>query len=726
MQQLTDSLIVEFVEKFLAEQAKIESEFDWTPPEPPPMPPSYGDNSLTWRPSNLHYDNSPKITIEKLRRDLPQRLINYISSPLQKDQPILLTLISAGGGKTHAGVLAAQWAAQNGYRMLWCAPNHDLFDELTNLRDAQGMSIFDPSLWLHFQSLTRNEEYCRYTKAQQSWLKRGYPAMSLCRQLCESDGWIRQCPYRCQARSKKPIVFGMHQHLTTGMMLSDFDVVIIDELPLGAFAKPRRIPVEGIDIGADGRIGQLTDMLGLIARACQKNETYSGRKLFDLIGQLLTDVYQEVKDIGIERKVEIPIVSSPFDVENQPYWYIMDLLFLSLREHKAWQMQWPNWAERIKINDQGLWLLDRNLPWSQLPQKTIVLDATAEPALYAQIFGHYETKEIERDVQRFDQSGETIEKEKTKETIWIPRQLQTYQPRIDRKGKVYQIVARMNGKRSLVNKSGEYTKNAQVLIEQTKLIAKKYEGKGRVCVVCHLIMKPKFVEIFGDENVLHFGAIRGSNKLEKGLACLIVAGTPAPSPFDIVDIAVALDQNRIEPFRYAENPKLTYIEQECEYRITPELRYEHGGEGPFRKVRGYWDNWQLQAIHEQLSKAELEQAIHRARINSQEADVWNLSGLPTNEPVDGIWDELPLAPDPFTWQEWALIEPWLNARWENGECVGRANMAAVLGISQETVRRRHLLQSLLFIQEGRWTMENDPEFAYRGGAYIQRLKPITW
>lgn len=726
--QLSDAFITSIVEQFFAEKARIESEqFDWTIPEPPPNPPAYGDNALVWRESVSHYDNSPRISIEELRDDLPDRLISYIQAPVQKDHPMLLTLVSAGGGKTHAGVLAAQWAARNGYRVLWCAPNHSLLPELAALQDEVGL-IFDPSLWLHFQSIT-NEEYCRYSKAQHSWLKRAYPAKNLCQQLCSLDGWIHQCPYRCQAKSKHPIVFGMHQHLTTGLLLSDFDVVIIDELPLNAFKNERLIPVESIHLDGDASksIRLLTDTLTLISKACQKNEFYSGRKLFDIIGPILEDAYQEIAVVENPIPV-VPMIHSPFEIEQTPYWYIMDLLFLSLKEHKAWEMLWPNWAERIKVSSQGLHLLDRNKPWSKLPQKTIVLDATAEPALYAQLFGSYKTQEREIEVETYSEEYDTTEPE-TKtitEEVWIPRQMSVYQPRIDRKGRIYQIVARMNGKRSLQDKHGKFTPNAQKLIEQAKLIAKRYEGKGRVCVVCHMLMEQQFADIFGAENVMHFGAVRGSNKLEKGLACLIVAGTPAPGPFHVIDIATALDKNRIEPFVYSEHMRSAYTEQECEYLITPELREEQEGLSPFRRVRGYWEDWQLQAIHEQLSKAELEQTLHRARPNSQDVDVWILSALPTNEMVDGIWDEPPFAPAPFNWQEWRLIEPWLDEKWELGGLVGRNEIAALLGISAKWVASRKLLQAVITIQPDRWQWYYDPNHTNKNGPRVLCLLPVVF
>ena len=68
---------------------------------------------------------------------------------------------------------------------------------------------------------------CRYHEAQAQWLKKGYPGMDLCRGLCGLDDWIRQCQYRKQSNRKEKIIFGMHQHLTQGLGIQDFDAVVV-------------------------------------------------------------------------------------------------------------------------------------------------------------------------------------------------------------------------------------------------------------------------------------------------------------------------------------------------------------------------------------------------------------------------------------------------------------------------------------------------------------------
>lgn len=664
-----------FVEELKARRAALQ-DLDWTPPGPPPEEPPRRDWKLRWdTPGVLNAADTEPISLEDLRKKLPKRMKKYLRN--KEADHALLIKVAAGGGKTHSGIEVAQWAAQEmNWRILWAASRHNMFDQL------KLMPNFEPELWYHWLPMHKQEAEndsmpttCRYAAEQGAWTRKGYPAFDLCQALCGTftDGHLNKCPYRLQAKQKERIIFGMHQHLSSGLAINKFDLVIVDELPLDAFIEERVITPDELRTVRDGKSTDLAvkklldELLVQIARV-KEGQRCSGRKLFEVIGEALDVVYTLI-DADQAAVPMPPPIWRPDEAFKAPAWFIMDLLHTAALELEAWSHDWPEWAERIWVSPAGLHILKRAEPWEHLPRKMIVLDATANPVIYRAIFD---------------------------------RKMKEYAPAIARKGELYQVVERLNGKSNLSKRAGKgkHRTRAEQALKVSEMIARSHRNKDkRVCVITYQEVESPFAKTFGEDNVEHFYNLRGTNNLETA-DCLIVFGTPAPPPQQVLSCALALDPQRREAFPIGKldgkrfNPR--FYPQGREYRVTPAIIAAQGGKAPFRDISGYWDWPELQAIYEQKREAELTQALHRSRINVRECKVWLLTSIPTHETLDGIWE----APPPeagfpsrlsdgkgIHWTDWLELYPWLQKLPDNEE-FGDEKMSEVTGRTREYIRRQ--------------------------------------
>lgn len=666
----------------LLQQREQAAQQDWTYQEPPTAPDPWPNTRLQWKPSQRR-PQGPAITIEELRERMPCVMKGYIERPTDD---MLLMKVAAGGGKTHAGVAVAQWAAERGHRVLWAAGRHNLYHDLWRLPH------FDRELWHHWLPIHEQKDEgdtipttCRYARAQHQWARKGYDSMDLCLQLCTMDGHIQKCPYRRQQHRREPIIFAMHNHLASGMSISDFSLVIVDELPLNAFVDHRVIPPDGIRLpGASGPIEQLLEVVHLMANQ-ENGELYAGPKLFKQIGPILQDVYAQIEMME-DMLPQIPRVASADDVAEKPYWYLFDFLTLASPEYDAWRHGWPRWAERVKVTGRGLHLLQRAEPWDQLPLRMVVLDATASASMYRQIFD---------------------------------RPVQEFHPRIQRQGSIYQVTGRLNGTTTLLEDETP-TRQARELLEISRRIAGGYDG--RVGVVCNKALRPLFEREFGESNVEHFYALRGTNSLED-VNCLLVVGNPAPDLMSTINTAAALNEERIRP--YGQENEHGYIQplfyaQEREYAITDELRQKHDGQTPWRNVKGFWSEPELQAIYEAHRENELLQAIHRARPNVRECDVWVLTSTPTSEPLDGVWDDPPIGPDGIYWKTWLQLEPWLQEQFDSHKAVSTTDLATAADVDPTWVRRKGWIEAIARHMPDKWELTLIPT----GGRPSKGIAPL--
>jgi hypothetical protein len=472
------------------------------------------------------------------------------------------------------------------------------------------------------------------------------------------------------------------------MSISDFDFCVIDELPLSAFVEHRLIPVDGLDVGAIGPLGQLTDTLAAMCGSAQPKRRVSGRELFDRIGSILDDIDTQI-EMALSATPEVPRIYEAYQVSDAPYWYILDLLKLASVEHRAWREKWPLWAERIWLTRAGLHFTQRADPWESLPLKIIVLDATAQPDLYHVI---------------------------------LKRDCRVYAPVVERRGKVYQVAGRLNGKYATLGQDGELSSSGREMLDIVKRMS-----DGRVGVVCWKAMAPHFAREFGEENVLTFGGLRGSNHLQE-VDTLFVCGTPTPPHQDMIDLAAALSDD-INPFFELDadaNRVPLYAHGEREYRLSQsgqDLAREQFGPataGIARRI-GYYKHNILDAIHRQLREAELVQALHRARVNLRDATVWLLTSTPTDEPIDGVWNDPPLGPPEIHWRIWLRLEPWLQEQHDQGATLTYETLADAGGVSLDWVKRNKWLDVIAAYMPDVWQIS---QLAPNGGRPKRLLAPL--
>jgi hypothetical protein len=672
--------VLAFVARLKAERERLAA-LDWTPPAigDPPEPP--GPRRLVWGTGGAS-ERRVTITVDELRASLPEIMAGYLFDDVRDDRAALLVKVAAGGGKSHAGVHVAQ-AYVRGFtrgRVMWAAQRHDSWDQLA------AMCHFEPRLWYHWRSIVGEDEagepMCRYREAMRTWLSKGYPSRGMCDQLCEYNRHKSECPYLLQRKRPEPIIFAMHQHLALGVNISGFRAAFVDELPLSAFVEKRLIPFEQIDPGASGPLAELTDELVALcyAQRCSKTPArVSGRALLDRVGPLLGDVYAQVEVLP-DALPQVPHLYTAEQAAAAPYWYVMDMLSLLAPEHEAWAAGWDRWAERIWLDDKGLWLLKRAEPWGSLPTKRIVLDATAQADLYERVFG---TPMVE------------------------------YAPRIERAGRIYQVAGRLNGMGTIRPEGprGQDKAPSEATLDALRLakqIARRYGWRpgngGKASVVCSKKVAGYFARDFGVERVETFGALRGSNDQE-GQRVMIVVGTVAPGEADVIEIATALSGDRVRPFVDVVDgrERALWRSIEAEYPLTAAgqaaARQLKGGDLPRRIVSGYEDP-DLRAVYSQLREAELVQAIHRSRVNVYPVDVWVLSSVPLlGEAVDWIDDDPPNEPDAWRrgdygenalpWRHWLTLEDWgLFERLERGEVLDNETLAALTGADIDYIRRR--------------------------------------
>lgn len=240
-----------------------------------------------------------------------------------------------------------------------------------------------------------------------------------------------------------------------------------------------------------------------------------------------------------------------------------------------------------------------------------------------------------------------------------------------------------------------------------RMIAEQYEG--RVGVVTFKSVEADFAAVFGKENVMHFGALRGSNLLES-CECLIVAGGYAPNMFGLMTLTASLHPDRMMPFVKRDErgiPTNPWTHKTVEYRMR-----HPGALAPWRNVGGFWEDDDLGVYLDEFRKNEIVQAIHRSRIVSRETDVWVLTNIATGEPLDGIYDDIsdlewtPAHQEDVSssgnkmyygiaWRQWVKLKSWLDEQWaESPEYVTQAQLAEACDVTLGTVQSQRWIPAL--------------------------------
>ena len=687
--------------------------------QPPPEPPNFQGFKLRY--ANLPISPPvPAMPIDQLRADMKSEMIEYI---LSRRKDIFMFKIPAGAGKSHAAIDVAQWAASQGLRVLWAASRHKMFSEISK------HSNFKREYWTHFFPIHKNigdddpiPTTCIYNKAMHSWMARGYPSIDLCKNLCLHNGYIEDCVYRNQKNLLEPIIFTMHQHLALGLSIDNFDLVICDELPLNSFTIEKLIPVKGIDSGGKYAIGKLMRELVDLCnqqphpnhnqdkenqKTSPKAKWLEGKELFDKIGPILQQVDAQLSMMP-KALPDSPKIHDPKEVEKLPYFYIFDFLKLAFQEYDCWLAGKKRWANRVAISYRGLHMFTRHNPWKSLPRKMIVLDATSPEEIYIDIF---------------------------------KRPVITYERRIERQGKIIQIVGKLYGSSTTRKKVAnldsedgyniEHTKHAKELLHICLWIKSKHSGK-RIGVVCNKSIRGLIEQYFASDDIFHYYNTRGSNALID-VDILILAGAPSPSTNDVINTALALNPDRIESY-YREDKDgkllLPFVQKDRYYNVTPKLRKKiiaaqeaKGDQGntPYRLVSGFWNDPDLQRIFELSREQEIVQALHRCRINIRPAIVYNVNSIPINEELDEIMDAPMIEhPEGITWQNWLTIEDWLSSQ----KIVTANSLAVQTGLKSSYIKDRKWLKLIADFQPKKWILEPDPDQSMARGPQQTRLRRV--
>ena len=642
------------------------------PPEQPDWTQEASQYRLQWKPSQLPPLEEP-LPLEEVRSGITRQIMLYATN--QDDASLLLIRVPPGTGKTTAAVNAVQYLGES-KRILYAAGRHDFYADICGVRG------YKPAQWYEWKAFKHTDsegepDMCRFSDQLDAWVNRGYPSVLFCKQVCLRDKHMSQCPYRLQRGQKEPIIFGMHQHLITGMSISDYALGICDEMPLTAFLDRRNVPESGILVpGASGVVEQLFRRLLQIARTA--TDPVYGPRLLGMIGDLLGQAYQEIDKLEAALPLAPEIVTAQ-EAYDAPYWYVFDLLKALSSEYECYRNGWQNWVSRVRVSQDGILILSRKhtkMAWRRefKPRKLVVLDATGSAEMYRRIF---------------------------------ERPVREYAPQVERPGRVFQVVGRLNGMSSSLGQTQKkgvkrLSKNGRQMLKAADLIAAQYEG--RVAAVTFKSAETEFMDVFGEENVRHFGALRGTNDLE-GAEALIVAGGYCPPMAGVFDLAASLNPERMIPFMQEVDGRAEscWSKRLVEYRMREQKRKG----APWRNVSGFWRDADLSVILEELRRNEIVQAVHRVRPNLKASDVWLLTSVPTNEPLDGIYEDLSeveFTPERakeqrttktgktydkwkgVAWGPWLLLWRWLDRKWDEGvPYLTKEDLAIQANVTSKTV-----------------------------------------
>lgn len=620
---------------------------------PPPLPKDTQEAPrahyrLEWQKRPADEPSPPGIGLVEARLELTDRLHDYAYS---RPNYTLIVQAQPGIGKTYAAIELAQELAARGKRVFYLMPTHKHFNTLSRFPN------FDYELWYHWLSIQHDlpggeegDKMCRLSVPAQKWMAKGYKLKQMCDMLCPT--YQPMCPYRCQSQVPQKIIAGVHEHLISGVAISHFNTMIVDEMPLRAFIQPQEIAAD--DLVAGGTSGLVHELQTELQRLARVDKIHKGRSLLEKIGPVLMDVFAAFDEVG-GMTPEVPWLTQPSEVEDVGFWYLENLLTLLATEYGLWRSDAEQWMERVIVGKGRLLMLTGAKLWKKVPDRLIVLDATANAELYEQMFR---------------------------------RPVRVYRPNVAMRGKIHQITHRYNGKTTMLN-GRRLAKQGKEAWEIVRRIA-AVQGYVSPAVVTFKQAEAAFRH--GGFDTAHFFGQRGSNDLE-GCDGLFVVGTPTPPDHGLMNMVAMLNQDRTSPFtvKRAESGGIIPIRslKRVSYRLTVD------GMIPTRYVSGFWHDPELRALHNSLCTDELLQAIHRARPLTREVDVWLLSSQEVGETLTEIYDtpEKPLdCPAGVSWRYWLLLMAWLEQRTEP---FTNQDMADATGASIHTVRNQRWMHHLI-------------------------------
>lgn len=525
--------------------------------------------------------------------DLSEYLMDVTTRYLHTPDPgyALLIAAPAGAGKTrHATRLAEQHAAA-GHRVLYAGPRRDFW------LDVQ-QEATRPPWWYRWQPRHSGNldvippipATCRWQPQMDAWLQRGYPAMDFCSnpRICGWDYLRTRCPYHAQKDRPEPIIYGQHAHVALGHPLMErFHLLIGDELPLSAFLHPWRIPHSAmVPPGMDGDLATLLRNLRWLAVNPPDGATgWEGAALYQALpgGPAAVIATLEAAQLPVTATALAPTLRTAAGAEEAPYFHLITLGQLMLREARR-AAQGLAVIPRVRVDGEGLLLRLRHTP-PRLPDHIIWLDATGDSAIYQALLG---------------------------------RPVQTVRPQIKLRGRVIQVWASTNNRGAMLDdRPGQDGQTAG---------SRKQEHLRRQIaqiMATHAYQTPAVISYkpLGDSllpgaSAAHFGAARGTNRLQD-CDVLFVVGAPLPTLAVIREMAAMLFFERDEPFRDTWHA----------------IDVPFPGQPAAYSVGGFWDDPDLTTLLRQIRESELVQAIHRARPLRRPVDIWLLTNVVTETPV---------------------------------------------------------------------------------------------
>jgi hypothetical protein len=532
------------------------------------------------------------ITVEEARERLRGGMAGYLA-----DIPSYMLLVKAlpGVGKTTAAVWAAEQLIREGRRVMYAGPRHDFYDE--------GVSIADnPELWYHWlprqlaDEATGKIETCPHTEQINLWLTKGYPGIEFCKRICGWDVINRQCVYHAQKKTKAPVVYCQHQHVTLGHPLQ-FDVVIGDEDPIQTFCHEWEIPADGIELENLEMTNPLAHILHQMYQWASGGLVMEGDALIRALGDPAS-VREACEEAILPANVAlyVPPIHYASDVERVPYAHLQALCVLLAREARAVE-RGQEYPHRVLIGNHKLTLLLRRAVHEEMPYHIIWLDATANPRLYESCFG--------RKVKVIDAQPKT-------------------------QARIFQVHDRANGKGSLFSRTKEEREEAK---QEGKPAPTPRHAQQLVQVLDGIVQRYGYTSpaITGFKDFLaqnkglrkypqvSFYAGRGSNALE-GHDALFVLGTPMPPTSAIEYSARMIFWERMTPFQV-----------EWSTKRVPYAYIAPDGMGRAYPVSGFWGDPDLQSLLWSWREAEIIQMAHRGRPVNHPIDIWLLTNIPVTE-----------------------------------------------------------------------------------------------
>lgn len=574
----------------------------------------------------------------------------------------LVGALPPGVGKTTIGVATAEKAAHEGLRVLYLGPRHNFFQDVMGFAKRPGWWYE----WLPRQEGDENGkiETCRYAAPMQTWLNRNYEAIAFCSnaKICGWEYVNNHCPYHAQKQvlPRRPIIFGQHKHLINHPLMEQIDLIIVDENPLDAFLHHWIIPGRHIMPPGMDPTELFTELIHDLASRAGQDCKADGQNLLALLGG--PSRVREACDafhINLSSKALSPNLRSAYDVDEAPYFHLMTLGNLLLREARVAETG-RDYPPRVAIANGKLHLLIRHSVSAHAHGKPLIcLDGTANEHLYHAI---------------------------------LERPIELIAPAVKMKGRIFQVWPRANGKGTLVDRSGGLTGKAEQLARQVERIVHRH-GYTRPAVITFETLKSLF-----DVETGHFYAARGTNRYE-GCDCLIVAGTPQPNLASITETARMLFDKRMQPFS-----------TEWSERDTAYSWRDDDGQARSYPVSGFWHDEDLQALLWQYREAEIIQAAHRIRPVRHAVDVWLLTNIPIDDlpPAEllTIADvfEAPGNVDPYRWPDLIALA---DRHYDEGKMLTAGDVTTALKVDAHTARK--WLDLLVTQQPERW-MRPPPEY----------------